>query len=216
MLENAVRKLRDDIENAILSGEYGPGTKLDETLLATRFGVSRTPVREALMQLHAIGLIEQRPRRGAVVIDPGPHRIFEMFEVMGGLEAMAGGLAARRLTAESRRAIAEAHAACERSASAGDSDAYYYDNEAFHNAIYVASGNTFLEEQCVALHRRLRPYRRLQLRVTHRLASSFSEHYGIVEAIFAGDAEAARRRLYEHVSIQGEKFSHLIASLKSK
>lgn len=213
-MENAVRKLRDDIENAILGGEFEPGARLDETMLAARFGVSRTPVREALMQLNAIGLIEQRPRRGAVVIDPGPHRIFEMFEVMGELEGMAGALSARRLTPEARQSIAAAHEACQRSAQAGDSDAYYYDNEAFHKTIYAASGNTFLEEQCIALHRRLRPYRRLQLRAAHRLNASFAEHSGIVDAIFAGDAEAARQRLYEHVSIQGEKFSNLMASLK--
>jgi DNA-binding GntR family transcriptional regulator len=214
MTENAVRKLRDDIENSILAGEFEPGERLDETLLASRFGVSRTPIREALMQLNAIGLIEQRPRRGAVVVDPGPHRIFEMFEVMGELEGAAGALAARRLTPESRQTITDAHHACERSATDGNTDTYYYDNEAFHYAIYAASGNGFLQEQCAALHRRLRPYRRLQLRVTHRLATSFAEHCGIVDAIFRNDADAARRLLYEHVSIQGEKFSNLIASLK--
>lgn len=215
-MTSAVRKLRDEIENAILSGEFAPGERLDETMLASRFGVSRTPVRETLMQLRAIGLVEQRPRRGAIVVDLGPHRIFEMFEVMGELEGMAGALAARSLTAEKRDDILAAHKACESSVKAGDSDAYYYDNEVFHNTIYAASGNTFLEEQCVNLHRRLKPYRRLQLRVTHRMASSFAEHTGIVDAILAGDATAARRRLYEHVSIQGEKFSNLIASLKSR
>ena len=97
MSENAGRWLRDEIENSILSNEFLPGERLDETVLATRFGVSRTPVREALMQLDAIGLIEIRPRRGAVVIDPGPHRVYEMFEVMAELEGLAGSLAARRL-----------------------------------------------------------------------------------------------------------------------
>ena len=115
-----------------------PGERLDETVLATRFGVSRTPVREALMQLDAIGLIEIRPRRGAIVIDPGPHRVFEMFEVMAELEGLAGSLAARRLDKASREAITATHGRCEQSAGAGDSDAYYYDNEEFHKAIYAA------------------------------------------------------------------------------
>lgn len=78
-------------------------------VLATRFGVSRTPVRETLMQLDAIGLIEIRPRRGAVVIDLGPHRIYEVFEVMAELEGLAGSLAARRLDEESRETITVAH-----------------------------------------------------------------------------------------------------------
>jgi DNA-binding GntR family transcriptional regulator len=216
MSENVGRWLRDEIENAILSNEFAPGARLDEMVLANRFGVSRTPVREALMQLDAIGLIEIRPRRGAVVIDPGPHRIYEMFEVMAELEGLAGSLAARRLDEDSRKAITATHSRCEQSAGAGDSDAYYYDNEEFHKAIYAASRSDFLEEQCAQLHRRLRPYRRLQLRVRNRLSTSFSEHCGIVDAIFAGNGEEARRLLRAHVGIQGERFSDLVASMAAR
>ncbi|MFT4183579.1 MAG: GntR family transcriptional regulator [Rhizobium sp.] len=213
MTENVVQRLRDQIENGIISNDFAPGERLDEVQLATRFGVSRTPVREALMQLNAIGLVEIRPRRGAIVIDPGPHRVFEMFEVMAEIEGMAGSLAARRLTEADRAAILSAHADCERSSSAGDSDAYYYDNERFHRAIYIASHNEFLTEQCIALHRRLQPYRRLQLRVRNRVATSFSEHASVVEALLAGDAERARTLLRQHVSIQGERFSDLVATM---
>ncbi|QHW23414.1 GntR family transcriptional regulator [Rhizobium leguminosarum bv. viciae 248] len=213
MSENVGRWLRDEIENSILSNEFSPGERLDEMVLATRFGVSRTPVREALMQLDAIGLIEIRPRRGAIVIDPGPHRVYEMFEVMAELEGLAGSLAARRLDEASREAITASHSRCEKSAAAGDSDAYYYDNEEFHKAIYAAGRSDFLEEQCLQLHRRLRPYRRLQLRVRNRLSTSFSEHSAIVDAIFAGDGDEARRLLRTHVGIQGERFSDLVASM---
>lgn len=216
MSENVVQRLRDEIENGIISNDFAPGERLDEVQLATRFGVSRTPIREALMQLNAIGLVEIRPRRGAIVIDPGPHRIFEMFEVMAEIEGMAGSLAARRLTDDDRTAILAAHADCKRSSSAGDSDAYYYDNERFHRAIYAASHNDFLSEQCVALHRRLQPYRRLQLRVRNRVATSFSEHDAVVEALFAGDAERARTLLRQHVSIQGERFSDLVSTLSRR
>ncbi|XEN33849.1 DNA-binding GntR family transcriptional regulator (plasmid) [Ensifer sp. WSM1721] len=216
MSENVGRWLRDEIENAILSNEYSPGERLDEMVLANRFGVSRTPVREALMQLNAIGLIEIRPRRGAVVIDPGPHRVYEMFEVMAELEGLAGSLAARRLNDEAREAITAAHKRCELSAKAGDSDDYYYANEEFHKAIYAASRSAFLQEQCTQLHRRLRPYRRLQLRVRNRLSTSFSEHCAIVDAIFAGDGEEARRLLRAHVGIQGERFSDLVASMATR
>ncbi|MBD0415048.1 GntR family transcriptional regulator [Oryzicola mucosus] len=216
MSENAGRWLRDEIENAILSNELGPGTRLDETALANRFGVSRTPVREALMQLGAIGLIEIRPRRSAVVVDLPPRRVYEMFEVMAELEGMAGSLAARRLDSDSREAIATAHDRCERSAGAGDSDAYYYDNEEFHKAIYAASRSDYLAEQCAQLHQRLRPYRRLQLRVRNRLSTSFSEHCAIVDVIFAGDGEAARKLLQAHVGVQGERFSDLVASMAAR
>lgn len=216
MSENVVQRVRDEIENAIVSNNFAPGTRLDEAQLASRFGVSRTPIREALMQLNAIGLVEIRPRRGAVVIDPGPHRIFEMFELMAELEGMAGSLAARRLTEEDHAAILAAHRACERSSSADNSDAYYYDNERFHRAIYAASHSGFLSEQCIALHRRLQPYRRLQLRVRNRMATSFAEHNAVVDAILAGEAELARQLLRQHVSIQGERFSDLVATLADR
>lgn len=216
MSGNAFQKLRDEIENGIVAGEFEPGEKLDEVQLAARFGVSRTPIREALMQLSATGLVDARPRRGAVVADPAPQRIFEMFEVMAELEGMAGSLAARRHTDEDRRAILAAHAKCERSAASNHADAYYYDNEEFHRAVYAASHSGFLEDQCVALHRRLRPYRRLQLRVRNRMKVSFGEHTAIVKAILEGDADAARRLLRDHVVVQGDRFSDLVAHLAKR
>jgi DNA-binding GntR family transcriptional regulator len=216
MAGNIVQTLRDEIENSIVTGAFEPGERLDEVQLATRFGVSRTPVREALMQLGAIGFVEIRPRRGAIVVEPGPQRIYEMFEVMAELEGMAGAFAARRHTDEDRTAILSAHDRCAQSADRGDTDAYYYDNEVFHRAIYAASHSDFLEEQCSALHRRLRPYRRLQLRVRNRLRTSFNEHANIVEAILAGDADATRTLLRSHVVVQGDRFSDLVATLKRR
>jgi DNA-binding GntR family transcriptional regulator len=216
MSEATFHKLRDEIENGIVTGAFEPGERLDEVQLAGRFGVSRTPIREALMQLSAIGLVDIRPRRGAVVADPAPQRVFEMFEVMAELEGMAGALAARRHTDEDRRALLLAHAQCERSAASGDADAYYYDNEVFHRVIYAASHSGFLEDQCVTLHRRLRPYRRLQLRVRNRMKVSFGEHAGIVTAILAGDADSARKQLRDHVVVQGDRFSDLVANLAKR
>jgi DNA-binding GntR family transcriptional regulator len=213
MTENTFHKLRDEIENGIVTGAFEPGELLDEVQLATRFGVSRTPIREALMQLSAIGLIEIRPRRGAVVVDPAPERIFEMFEVMAEMEGMAGALAARRHTEEDRMALMTAHEKCEAAAASEDTDRYYYDNEVFHSAIYAAGHSTFLEEQCMVLHKRLRPYRRLQLRVRNRMKVSLKEHGEIVAAILDGDAERARALLRGHVAVQGDRFGDLVANL---
>jgi DNA-binding GntR family transcriptional regulator len=91
--------------------------------------------------------------------------------------------------------------------------AYYYQNELFHQQIYDGSHNVFLREQATALHRRLRPYRRLQLRVRDRLPTSFHEHEAIVDAIIAGDADLSAQRMREHVVVQGQRFADLIASL---
>jgi DNA-binding GntR family transcriptional regulator len=207
-------ELRDALEDLIATGEFRPGERLDEIGLAGRFGVSRTPIREALHQLSAAGLVEIRPHRGAIVADVGPARLVEMFEVMAELEGMAGRLAARRLTSAHEAAILAAHQACESAARAGDPDAYYYENERFHAAIYAASRNGFLAEQALALHRRLKPYRRLQLRVRNRVATSLAEHGEIIAAIRAGDGDRAEGLLRAHITVQGERFADLVASLE--
>lgn len=212
--QSTFHKLRDDIENGIVTGEFEPGDRLDETQLATRFGVSRTPIREALMQLSAIGLVEIRPRRGAIVVDPGPHYVFEMFDVMAELEGMAGAHAARRHSADDAHVLRTAHARCRDAALSDDTDSYYYENEVFHHAIYDASHSGFLREQCVALHRRLRPYRRLQLRVRNRMKVSLEEHGKIVDAILEGNDELARTLLRGHIAVQGDRFSDLVANIE--
>lgn len=206
-------QLREIIEEQIATGELSPGCSLDEAMLVEQHGVSRTPVREALIQLAAQGLIEIRPRRGAVVTSIGPARLMEMFEVMGELEALCGRLAARRMKDSERAELLAAHEACEKARAEQDSDTYFYCNERFHAAIYAGSHNQYLTEQALQLHRRLRPYRRLQLRVRNRMGTSFTEHESIVRHILAGDADATASALREHVVVQGERFGDLLASL---
>jgi DNA-binding GntR family transcriptional regulator len=214
MSSNTFHKLRDEIENGIVAGDFVPGERLDEVQLASRFGVSRTPIREALMQLSAIGMVEIRPRRGAMVVDLGPQYVFEMFDVMAELEGMAGAHAARRHTLADKAALLDAHARCERACLQENTDDYYYENEVFHHAIYEACHSGFLKDQCVLLHRRLRPYRRLQLRVRNRMKTSLLEHGAIVAAIIDGDAEKARHLLRDHIAVQGDRFGDLVASIK--
>lgn len=137
-----------------------------------------------------------------------------MFEVMAELEAMCGRLAARRIAPEEQLALQEAHRACEAARDANQPDIYYQLNEIFHQRIYEASHNSFLVEQANALHRRLRPYRRLQLRVRNRMATSFNEHQSIVEAIIKGDGDLASALLRAHVTVQGERFADLVATLR--
>ena len=98
-------------------------------------------------------------------------------------------------------------------AESGDPDAYYYANERFHFAIYNASHNSFLTAQARQLHRKLRVYRRLQLRVRNRVANSYAEHEGVVNAIVAGNGDLAAERVRKHILIQGERFGDLVASL---
>ena len=206
-------QLREAIEEMIAVGTLPPGQHLDETELAARFNVSRTPIRETLIQLASMGLVVIRPRRGAVVAELGPRQLVEMFEMMSELEAVCARLGARRMTAPERQALREVHLACQAASLTVDSDDYYYKNEAFHHAIYADSHNQFLIELALALSRRLRPYRRLQLRVRDRVAVSFAEHGALVDAIVKGDGEGAARLARDHVMIQGERFADLMASL---
>lgn len=205
--------MKEQLEDDIAVGRLSPGARLDEASLAARFGVSRTPIREMLRQLAAQGLVELRPYRGAIVSLPDPRRLMEMFEVMAELEAMCGRLAARRLSDAHEAELIDNLQACANAAERGDPDAYYFENERFHRAIYQASGNAFLAEQALLLHKRLAPFRRLQLRVRNRIGLSQREHEGIVAAIVAGDPEEAADALRAHVAVQGERFADLVASL---
>ncbi|MBU0603319.1 MAG: GntR family transcriptional regulator [Gammaproteobacteria bacterium] len=207
-------QLGEKIEERIVTGSLRPGMRLDEQELAAEFGVSRTPIREALIQLASAGLVDMRPRRGAVVSEIEPHRLCEMFDVMAELEAMCARLAARRITDEEITALRDAHQACETARDADNPDAYYWLNEQFHRQIYQASHNGFLAEQAIALHRRLRPYRRLQLRVRNRMKVSYAEHGSIVDAIIAGDGDLAATRIRGHIQVQGERFADLVASVR--
>lgn len=206
-------RLREQIEENILTGLHAPGERLDEGELARAFGVSRTPIREALFQLSAAGVLVMRPRKGAIVADISGNRLCEMFDVMAELEAMCGRLAARWAAGADRRRIETAHLACEAAVCAKDTDEYYRLNVRFHQAIYEAAHNAFLAEQAGLLNRRLRPYRRLQLRVPDRMRTSFAEHGRIVRAIVSGDSLAASELLRGHVVVQGERFADLLASL---
>lgn len=208
-------QLRDGIEERIVSGHYPPGARLDEVELAESFHVSRTPIREALRQLSAAGLVEIRPRRGTVVAEFSVARLAQMFDVMAELEGICARRAAAQATDEDRQKLLDAHHACEEAVRANDPDRYYRLNERFHFELYAASHNAFLEEQAISLHRRLHPYRRLQLRLANRMERSFSEHAQVVDAILKQDSDRANALIQEHVRIQNWQFSELLAQEQS-
>ena len=105
--------------------------------------------------------------------------------------------------------------ACREAAESGDSDRYYYANERFHDLIYEASHNAYLEQEARQLQSRLKPYRRLQLRVRNRMRRSLEEHTAVVAAITDGDEAGAEAALKSHVIIQGERFGDLVSSMRA-
>jgi DNA-binding GntR family transcriptional regulator len=206
-------RIRENLEQAILTGEFADGERLSELDLCRRFDVSRTPIREAFHQLSTAGLLELLPRRGAFVRYPGFVEVVEMFDVMGELEAMCGRLAAKRITDEQLDAFTEACLKCEQAEARGDRDDYYRENELFHQILYQASGNGFLQSQAVQLQKRLQAFRRLQLHVRGRIRQSLEEHRKILAAIEAGNETEAADTLRDHVIVQGEKFFDLMRGI---
>lgn len=208
------QQIRQALENDIVDGQFAPGEKLDPEALAVEFSCSRTPIRDALQALESSGLVRVEPKRGTFVTELSVVELTERFEVMAELEAMCARLAASRATDEQIARIRTAQTACESAASTGDSDAYYHQNTVFHQAVYAASGNIFLEGEALRLQTMLQPYRRRQLQVRGRMNRSLDEHRQIMAAIEVGDTTGASSAMNAHVIIQGDRFHQLIASLR--
>jgi DNA-binding GntR family transcriptional regulator len=205
--------LRRAVEEDIFSGHLKPGDRLDEQSLAVRFDVSRTPVREALRQLSASGLIEVRPRQGAVVAVITLPRLIEMFEVMAELEGMCARLSARRMTKPELQRLQDLGDECAAFAEQGNLDSYYLANEAFHDTVYAGSHNNVLEETTRNFRNRTIPYRRHQLNRPGRVFESLQEHQKVIEAILSGDADLADELMRDHVNVQGDVFTDFLSTL---
>ena len=214
MSSRAATRVFQGVEEQIATGQLKDGEKLDEASLAERFQVSRTPVREALLQLVGSGLATQIPKRGCFVKAPSFREMIEMFEVMSELEGMCARLAARRISDQQLVELKAANTGCEEAIQASDSDLYYHKNVEFHECIYTACGNSFLANETRSLRRRLQSFRRLQLRVRGRMPQSLAEHFEIIEAIEKGDAEKAELISRQHVMIQGERFNDLLVHME--
>ena len=208
-------KIRDSLEQRIVEGELGNGKRLDETELSSFYGVSRTPVREALQRLAESGLAEHLPRRGTFVRSPSLSQLVEMFEVMAELECMAIRLAARRATADDIDALEKDNESCRAAVAANDTKKYYEVNARLHGRIYQMSGNGFLASEARRLHDRLRPFRRLQLRVRGRMEESMAEHDIILAALRDGDADRAMETMKKHITIVGVRFNDLVSSFNT-
>jgi DNA-binding GntR family transcriptional regulator len=204
-------EIRQAIEKDIFQGVLRPGSRLDEESLAARFGLSRTPVREAILQLVHSGLVVKRPRQGAVVAPLDLHRMVQMFEVMSEIEGLCARFAARRMSPEEKARLAEMHGKAAQMCEAGDLDEYYAVNRAFHDAIYDGSHNEVLKDMARSLFARLAPYRRYQLNHPRRVEGSFHEHGEVMAGIMAADPDRAQAAMRKHVTIQADIFAEFVS-----
>jgi DNA-binding GntR family transcriptional regulator len=198
-------ELRLQLADEIVRGILAPGAALDETEIARRFSVSRTPVREALRQLVASGLVEARAHRGAVVARPSLDRLSGMFEAMAELEALCAGLAAQRMAPVERQRLEAIHEELRHLSHAGNPERFHEVNERFHNAIYAGGHNAYIAEITLATRVRVQPFRRAQFRNLGRLAKSHAEHDRVVVAILRGDKLGAANAMRAHIElVRGE------------
>lgn len=195
------QQIHQAIADDIVRGRLAPGAPLDETSIAATFGVSRTPIREAIRQLAAIGLVEARARRGAVVAVLSDRQLDEMFAVMAELEALCARWSAIAMTGGERRHLLALQEEGEHLVSAGLREAYVEFNNRFHEAIYRGSHNRFLAELALSVRHRCAPFRRAQFETLGRLARSHAEHGAVVLAVQRGDADAAATEMRAHITV---------------
>ena len=206
--------LCQSLEDDIVAGKLAPGQRLEEVLLAKRFGVSRTPVREALHMLTASELAEKIPNKGVYVSLATPDRLTAMFESMAELESMCGRLAAKRMTSKERYDLDKLHHDMAQTVRLGDRAAYETQNRAFHNTLYRGTHNDVLVDVTLSVRRRVAPFRRVQFQSLPRLASSHAEHQSIVDAILRGDHKTTEELLYAHIMAVHDISQDYLTSLR--
>jgi DNA-binding GntR family transcriptional regulator len=206
----------DHIVREIEQGSLMPGDVLDERALVGQFGVSRTPVREALLQLDALGILRRKPRGGAEVFKPNLEEFLAILEVHAKLEGHAAGLAARRLSAEDGRTLEQAVRDCERHLEKhGDAepDRYYLANLNFHRLVASSAHNPVLLETIKINARKLLAYYRARYRYKGSIPKSVEEHRRIAELILNRDSAGAEELMVTHVMFDSVTAMDLLAVL---
>lgn len=209
-MSNTPERISLLIEADIASGELAPGFAINEKELAQRFGVSRTPIREALLMLAARKLVINQPRVGTLVYKPDPAELIALLEYLGELEGAAARLSAQRMSAAQRNRLRAIHEASIAHAQNQDRPAYELANLELHQLIYAGSGNPVIREEIEETRLKLTNFRRNVFEQPGRLQISCSEHIPLVNAICAGDGEGAAQAMRDHIIGKGRAFADLV------
>ena len=197
---STVGRIEAELLEDISSGVLAPGTRLDEVKLTQRFGVSRTPVREALTRLTAQGILVPCEKRGVQVAKYSREELAQMFESMHEIEVACARIASQRLTLLSRAEIQNAQADCVAAAEQGELVAYMRANEAFHLAIYRATGNPYMAEIATDFRRRTGPFRAKKFASKADMVASAQSHRDLISHIFSEDSRAASDGMRAHMT----------------
>ncbi|MEH2921935.1 GntR family transcriptional regulator [Samsonia erythrinae] len=182
--------------NAIERGELRPGERLQETRLAKQFGLSRTPIREALHRLEALGLVEPGPQRGLMIAQISYERLRQLFAVREGLERLAMELAVASAATEELELLQDM---IEVEKTLTDSKQLHDHNRLFHRQIYRATHNPYLNDMLDNLRIHLSLLRGTTYASTERAEEARREHQAIVEALVRRDKDAAQEAASQHI-----------------
>lgn len=204
------------MEKDILAGQARPGDRLDEQALAERFQVSRTPVREALLELTARGLATQQAHRGTFVADVTLDEVFGSYEVLAELEGLCARLATRRMSPTQKAELQALHRRMGRYLEASHRTQYIELDEAFHATLVAGAHNPSLEEHIGLCLKKIAPIRLGSMHSVRDMAAAHAEHGALVAAVMQGDDAQAERLMTDHVTLRAEQVRDVMAVWHSR
>jgi DNA-binding GntR family transcriptional regulator len=197
-------EVADNLRDMIVESVLPPGQRISEGDLCEQFGISRTPMREALKVLASEGLVEIKPNRGTRVTEITLEDIGELFEAVSGIERLCGELATKKLTDSNLEQLMSLHERMTNHFINGRRHDYFRLNQETHNLIVQLSGNSVLKEIHANIMIKVRRARYLAILSVERWEESVKEHAGILEAMEARDVDLVGKRIWNHVYKTGE------------
>lgn len=192
-------QVAEKLRGLIFNHALPPGSWIDEQALANQYGISRTPLREALKVLATEGLVVLKPRRGCYVAEPDERDLDEIFAILAVLEGRAVADATRHATEDDLRRLERLHAELEAAMAAGDIDGFFDANHRFHLAVQEIGGNRRLAQMIDDMRKVLKLTRHNSLLRDGRPQESLAEHRRILAAIRARAPEAADQAMHAHL-----------------
>ena len=189
-------EVAEQLRQRIFRRELEPGSWIDELKIAEEFGISRTPLREALKVLAAEGLVTMKVRRGAYVTEMSEKDLRDVYHLLSLLESDAAGVVAERATPEQQQTLRDLHAELE--SAAGNREAFFSVNERFHMALLDMANNRWRSQMVADLRKVMKLNRHNSLFKQGRIEDSLNEHRAILDAMLARDAEGTRRAMQAH------------------
>lgn len=209
------QEVAERLRQRIYAHELEPGSWIDEQALAVQYGISRTPLREALKVLASEGLVTLKPRRGCYVTEISVQDLNDIFPLLGVLEGRCAFDATRKAGPRDLRQLEEIHDRLEQAAARGQTERFFEANQVFHSTVQSLAGNRWAKQMIEDLRKVVKLTRFLSLSLKGRLEDSLNEHRVIIKAMQSGDAEAAERAMVAHLNSAREALIRDIQAARS-